>query len=107
MHQLLSPIPIPNIQRHLFSSPSNVAGKTKQSVISAMILIAYCVGNVAGAQVFKQRMLRDMFRAPWLARFVLLLKELSSYFGDYGACGRTGVEIVLRQKVVSRYEAVS
>ncbi|KAJ5570336.1 MFS general substrate transporter [Penicillium hispanicum] len=35
--------------------PSNVAGKTKQTVISSMTLIAYCAGNMAGAQVFKTK----------------------------------------------------
>ncbi|PYH93384.1 MFS general substrate transporter [Aspergillus ellipticus CBS 707.79] len=35
--------------------PSNVAGKTKQTVISSMTLISYCVGNMAGAQVFKTK----------------------------------------------------
>ncbi|GKZ76368.1 hypothetical protein AnigIFM56816_006628 [Aspergillus niger] len=35
--------------------PSNVAGKTKQTVVSAMTLIAYCAGNMAGAQVFKTK----------------------------------------------------
>ncbi|KAJ5642865.1 MFS general substrate transporter [Penicillium longicatenatum] len=33
--------------------PSNVAGRTKQTVVSSMTLIAYCMGNMAGAQVFK------------------------------------------------------
>lgn len=35
--------------------PSNVAGKTKQTVVSAMTLIAYCAGNMAGAQVFRTK----------------------------------------------------
>ncbi|CAK97300.1 uncharacterized protein An15g04330, partial [Aspergillus niger] len=34
---------------------SNVAGKTKQTVVSAMTLIAYCAGNMAGAQVFRTK----------------------------------------------------
>ncbi|KAJ6164221.1 MFS general substrate transporter [Penicillium chermesinum] len=35
--------------------PSNVAGKTKQSVISSMTMIGYCVGNMGGAQIFKTK----------------------------------------------------
>ena len=35
--------------------PSNVAGKTKNTVISSMTLIAYCVGNMGGVQVFKTK----------------------------------------------------
>lgn len=33
--------------------PSNILGKTKYSFTSAMTLIAYCVGNMVGAQVFR------------------------------------------------------
>ncbi|GAT30870.1 major facilitator superfamily transporter [Aspergillus luchuensis] len=40
---------------HIRPVPSNVAGKTKRSVVSAMTLIAYCAGNMAGAQVFKTK----------------------------------------------------
>ena len=34
---------------------SNVAGGTKRTVVSSLTLIAYCVGNMAGAQVFKTK----------------------------------------------------
>lgn len=33
--------------------PSNVAGRTKKSVVSSLIFIAYCVGNSIGAQLFR------------------------------------------------------
>lgn len=32
---------------------SNVAGRTKKTVVSAMMLIGYCVGNLIGPQTFK------------------------------------------------------
>ncbi|KAH7410564.1 major facilitator superfamily domain-containing protein [Cadophora sp. MPI-SDFR-AT-0126] len=35
--------------------PSNVAGRTKKSVTSALLFIAYCVGNAIGAQVFQAK----------------------------------------------------
>ncbi|RAO69017.1 uncharacterized protein BHQ10_005029 [Talaromyces amestolkiae] len=35
--------------------PSNVAGRTKTTIISSMTMIAYCVGNMAGAQVFQTK----------------------------------------------------
>lgn len=53
-----SPIAIQNhllLISHPRLVPSNVAGKTKRSVVSAMTLIAYCAGNMAGAQVFKTK----------------------------------------------------
>ncbi|RTE80907.1 hypothetical protein BHE90_004598 [Fusarium euwallaceae] len=34
---------------------SNVAGGTKRTVVSSLTLIAYCVGNMAGAQVFRTK----------------------------------------------------
>ncbi|KAL3457170.1 MFS general substrate transporter [Aspergillus heterothallicus] len=34
---------------------SNVAGKTKRTVVSALTLISYCVGNMIGAQVFRTK----------------------------------------------------
>ncbi|KAK4046306.1 hypothetical protein OIV83_006180 [Microbotryomycetes sp. JL201] len=33
--------------------PSNVAGRTKKSVVSTAMFVAYCVGNLAGGQIFK------------------------------------------------------
>lgn len=35
--------------------PSNVAGRTKKSVTSTILLIAYCAGNTIGAQVFQDK----------------------------------------------------
>ncbi|KAF3011469.1 hypothetical protein E8E14_005182 [Neopestalotiopsis sp. 37M] len=35
--------------------PSNIAGRTKKSVISTVLLIAYCTGNTIGAQVFQEK----------------------------------------------------
>lgn len=35
--------------------PSNVAGRTKKSVTSTILLIAYCAGNCIGAQVFQSK----------------------------------------------------
>ena len=32
--------------------PSNVAGRTKKTVTSATLFVAYCVGNAVGAQMF-------------------------------------------------------
>ncbi|KAI5825314.1 MFS general substrate transporter [Schizophyllum commune Tattone D] len=34
--------------------PSNVAGRTKKTVTSSIMFIAYCAGNAAGAQIFRQ-----------------------------------------------------
>ncbi|ORX40473.1 major facilitator superfamily domain-containing protein [Kockovaella imperatae] len=34
---------------------SNTAGRTKISVLSAMVFIAYCTGNIAGSQVMKPK----------------------------------------------------
>ncbi|KAM0787445.1 hypothetical protein ACM66B_003525 [Microbotryomycetes sp. NB124-2] len=33
--------------------PSNVAGRTKKSVVSTAMFVVYCVGNLAGGQIFK------------------------------------------------------
>jgi hypothetical protein len=41
--------------------PSNVAGRTKKSVTSAIIFIAVCIGNAIGSQTF---------RAEWAPRYV-------------------------------------
>lgn len=35
--------------------PSNVAGRTKKSVTSTLLLVAYCAGNCIGAQVFRSK----------------------------------------------------
>lgn len=35
--------------------PSNIAGRTKKSVTSAILFIAYCTGNAIGAQVFQAK----------------------------------------------------
>ncbi|KAK4080977.1 hypothetical protein Trihar35433_2082 [Trichoderma harzianum] len=41
--------------------PSNVAGRTKKSVTSAIVFIAVCIGNAIGSQTF---------RAEWAPRYV-------------------------------------
>ncbi|KAL1709121.1 major facilitator superfamily domain-containing protein [Schizophyllum commune] len=33
--------------------PSNVAGRTKKTVMSSIMFVAYCVGNAIGAQIFR------------------------------------------------------
>lgn len=35
--------------------PSNVAGRTKKTVISSATFVGYCVGNIAGSQIFKTK----------------------------------------------------
>ncbi|GAB7331297.1 hypothetical protein MBLNU13_g02744t2 [Cladosporium sp. NU13] len=34
--------------------PSNVAGRTKKTIISSATFLGYCVGNMAGSQIFKE-----------------------------------------------------
>lgn len=34
--------------------PSNVAGRTKKTIISSATFVGYCVGNMVGAQIFKE-----------------------------------------------------
>lgn len=34
---------------------SNVAGRTKKSVVSTIMFIGYCVGNAIGAQMFQAK----------------------------------------------------
>lgn len=41
-----------NIPLSLSLISSNVAGFTKRSVISALLFVAYCVGNIVGPQFF-------------------------------------------------------
>jgi hypothetical protein len=41
-----------NIPLSLSLITSNVAGLTKKSVVSAMLFIAYCVGNIVGPQFY-------------------------------------------------------
>jgi len=41
-----------NIPLSLSLVSSNVAGFTKRSVISALIFVAYCVGNIVGPQFY-------------------------------------------------------
>lgn len=41
--------------------PSNVAGRTKKSVIGTVMFIAYCVGGAVGPQTF---------RAEWAPRYI-------------------------------------
>ena len=35
--------------------PSNVAGRTKKSVCSTTLFVAYCTGNSIGAQLFQAK----------------------------------------------------
>ncbi|KAH9816347.1 putative transporter [Teratosphaeria destructans] len=36
-------------------SPSNVAGRTKKTIISSATFLGYCVGNMCGSQIFKSK----------------------------------------------------
>ena len=49
---------------------SNVAGFSKRSVVSAMIFIAYCVGNIVGPQ-FYSRSQAPTYEVSLLALLVL------------------------------------
>ena len=33
--------------------PSNIAGRTKKTIVSSCTFLGYCVGNMAGSQIFK------------------------------------------------------
>lgn len=47
------PFPLPV---HLLTKepvPSNVAGRTKKTIISSATFLGYCVGNMCGSQIFK------------------------------------------------------
>lgn len=35
--------------------PSNVAGRTKKTIISSATFLGYCVGNMCGSQIFKSK----------------------------------------------------
>ncbi|KAI3607681.1 major facilitator superfamily transporter [Moniliophthora roreri] len=35
--------------------PSNVAGRTKKSIVSSILFVAYCTGNAAGSQFFRAK----------------------------------------------------
>lgn len=35
--------------------PSNVAGRTKKTLISSATFLGYCVGNMVGSQIFKTK----------------------------------------------------
>lgn len=35
--------------------PSNVAGRTKKTIISSCTFLGYCVGNMCGSQIFKTK----------------------------------------------------
>ncbi|KXT06642.1 hypothetical protein AC578_8495 [Pseudocercospora eumusae] len=57
--------------------PSNVAGRTKKTIISSATFVGYCVGNMAGSQIFKS-------------------KDEPRYVpGTVGACICLGLEFVL------------
>lgn len=43
-----------NIPLSLSLISSNVAGFTKRSVVSALLFVAYCVGNIVGPQFFME-----------------------------------------------------
>lgn len=48
----LSAVFATNIPLSLSLVTSNVAGMTKRSVVSAMLFVAYCVGNIIGPQFY-------------------------------------------------------
>jgi ACS family allantoate permease-like MFS transporter len=33
--------------------PSNIAGRTKKTIVSSCTFLGYCVGNMTGSQIFK------------------------------------------------------
>ncbi len=35
--------------------PSNVAGRTKRTVVSSFTFVGYCAGNMAGSQIFQAK----------------------------------------------------
>ena len=35
--------------------PSNVAGRTKRTLTSSIAFVGYCVGNMVGTQIFKEK----------------------------------------------------
>ena len=57
--------------------PSNIAGRTKKTIISSATFVGYCVGNMCGSQIFKSK------DAP---RYVP---------GTIGACACLGLEFLL------------
>ncbi|KAK0242011.1 major facilitator superfamily domain-containing protein [Armillaria nabsnona] len=52
--------------------PSNVAGRTKKSVTSVVLFVAYCVGNSVGSQVFQ---------AKWAPRYVPAILISAIFYG--------------------------
>lgn len=50
---------------------SNVAGRTKKSVVSTSLFIAYCTGNSIGAQ---------LFRAEWAPNYLPALGISSAFY---------------------------
>lgn len=52
--------------------PSNVAGRTKKSVTSIVLFVAYCVGNSVGSQVFQ---------AKWAPRYVPAILISAIFYG--------------------------
>ena len=51
--------------------PSNVAGRTKRTLTSFSTFVGYCVGNMVGSQIFKEK------DAVCLAEFPLILNSYS------------------------------
>ena len=62
---------------HSVKVPSNVAGRTNKTIISSATFLGYCVGNMCGSQIFKER------DAP---RYIP---------GTVGACACLGLEFIL------------
>lgn len=52
--------------------PSNVAGRTKKSVIGSVMFIAYCVGGAIGVQTF---------RAEWAPRYIPAIILCGTMYG--------------------------
>ncbi|KAG7446491.1 MFS general substrate transporter [Guyanagaster necrorhizus] len=52
--------------------PSNVAGRTKKSVTSVILFVAYCVGNSVGSQVFQSK---------WSPRYVPAILISAIFYG--------------------------
>jgi hypothetical protein len=61
----------------VYPVPSNVAGRTKKTIISSATFLGYCVGNMCGSQIFNEE------DAP---RYIP---------GTVGACACLGLEFIL------------
>ncbi|KAI1332892.1 major facilitator superfamily transporter allantoate [Xylariaceae sp. FL0255] len=59
---------------------SNIAGWTKKTTVAAMYLIAYCVGNIIGPQVFRPSDQPLYLNAATVLLVALIVAELNLFF---------------------------